>query len=234
MARGDRRGSPGASKGQGRRDDHHGPARRDRNDRTETASPKTDWRDRPPREKPHGDKLLSRVDRPRGAPRSGFGGRPEDRRPERKDRYDARAPKVDWRARPPRSKPHGDALPVPPPRDRQRDPRDQNRGNETGRSGGPRPALNEWRRDAARQSSVPREKPHGDPLKPGGRPFDRKKFPRNQGPDEPRGPVRPRGPNREPRPGEPPEPTPPPRPSEPVIPPPGPPERGRRRPPRLR
>lgn len=51
---------------------------------------------------------------------------------------------------------------------------------------------------------------------------------RAQGPEETRPPQRPRGPDREPKPNEAPEPTAPPRPDVPVIPPPGPPERGAR------
>lgn len=75
----------------------------------------------------------------------------------------------------------------------------------------------------------------------GQRRFDRRPFekrveqwtgPRNQSTNEPRpAPPRPERPNREPRRREGDEPTPPPRPSEPITAPPGPPERGRRRPP---
>ena len=60
-----------------------------------------------------------------------------------------------------------------------------------------------------------------------GRSFDRSSFAR--GSNEEPAPPRPRGPNREPRPSEDPKPTPPPRPNDPVITPPGPPERGRRK-----
>ena len=52
----------------------------------------SDWRNRPPREKPHGDKLA-----PRGAG------------PRRFDKP-AGPPRDDWRNRPPREKPHGDPL----------------------------------------------------------------------------------------------------------------------------
>jgi hypothetical protein len=58
------------------------------------------------------------------------------------------------------------------------------------------------------------------------RPWERKPWVRGQGTEEPAQPPRPRGPNREPRPDEEPEPTPPPRPAQPIVPPPGPPERG--------
>jgi hypothetical protein len=50
---------------------------------------------------------------------------------------------------------------------------------------------------------------------------------RDQGIEEPQ-PPRPRGPNREPHPSEKPEPTPPPHADQPIVPPPGPPERGHR------
>jgi len=77
-------------------------------------------------------------------------------------------------------------------------------------------------------------KPHGDPLhRPlSRRPPERERFrpgQRGQGTEESPVPPRPPGPSREQRPSEAPEPTTPPRPSEPVIMPPGPPERGRKR-----
>jgi hypothetical protein len=67
----------------------------------------------------------------------------------------------------------------------------------------------------------------------GGRGFEQKSFARNQGPPEPRPSPSEKPPREgtEPRPREGTEPTPPPRPSEPIVPPPGPPERGHRRPP---
>lgn len=72
------------------------------------------------------------------------------------------------------------------------------------------------------------DRPSGPRVARDPRGFQKKFFPRNQGTNEPAKPPRPAGPSREPRPREGNEPTPPPRPSEPVIPPPGPPERGRR------
>ena len=60
------------------------------------------------------------------------------------------------------------------------------------------------------------------------RPWERKPWVRGQGTEEPQQPPRPRGPNREPRPDEEPEPSPPPRPDQPIVPAPGPPERGAR------
>jgi len=82
--------------------------------------------------------------------------------------------------------------------DRPQDSRNQSRGRP--------PAKGGWR-----------PKPGGSSRKPGFR---------GQGTEEPQEPQRPRGPNREPRPDETPEPTPPPRPTDPIVPPPGPPERG--------
>lgn len=80
----------------------------------------------------------------------------------------------------------------------------------------------------------PAAKPHGDPLhRPfSRRPPERERFrsrQRGQGTKEPQSPPPPPGPSREPRPSEAPEPTTPPRPTEPVIMPPGPPERGKKR-----
>jgi hypothetical protein len=72
--------------------------------------------------------------------------------------------------------------------------------------------------------AVSRSRPQGNSFRES-RPWERKPF-RGQGTAEPPQPPKPRGPNREPRRNQTPEPTPPPRPDEPVIPPPGPPERG--------
>jgi hypothetical protein len=173
--------------------------------------PRNDWRDRSPREKPPGDAL--RPEGRRFSDDAGRPGGPRQPRPERRP-HDARGasgrplPKGDWRARPPREKPHGDKL-VP-------------RGGGERRFDKPAaPPRGDWR------DRAPREKPHGDPLARGSRPFDRKQFPRSQNVEEPPPPPRPRGPNREPGPSEVPPPSAPPRPSEPVVPPPGPPERGR-------
>jgi hypothetical protein len=133
--------------------------------------PKADWQARPPREKPHGDALRRDAaarfapregDRPRGP--KGFP-RDRDRRPDDRARA-PRPPKADWQARPPREKPHGDALrrdaaprfapregdrprgPKGFPRDRDRRPDDRARA--------PRPPKADW------QARPPREKPHGD------------------------------------------------------------------------
>ena len=74
------------------------------------------------------------------------------------------------------------------------------------------------------QGSRPQGKrPFGDR-----RPWERKPWVRGQGTEEPQPPPGPRGPNREPRPNEEPEPSPPPRPDQPIVPAPGPPERGAR------
>lgn len=69
--------------------------------------------------------------------------------------------------------------------------------------------------------------PHGDPLRRQvKRPFERREFTRAQGTGEPEPPTPPRDPDHEPRPGQSPGPDAPPRPSEPIVPAPGPPERG--------
>ncbi len=128
-------------------------------------------RERPPREKPHGDPLRHEA-APRFTPREGDGPRgpkgfprDRDRRPDDRARA-PRPPKADWQARPPREKPHGDALrrdavprftpregdrprgPKGFPRDRDRRPDDRARA--------PRPPKADW------QARPPREKPHGD------------------------------------------------------------------------
>jgi hypothetical protein len=163
-------------------------------------------------------------------PRQRFKDAQKDRNQERRRERFAR------KNRPPREKPHGDPLPAgsrPSWRDKPkgrttgawrgggtaagRKPRPQNTTGAPGERGKRPPA---WR-------DTPREKPHGDPLRGQGRAFVLNRFARNQGTEEPRTPPRPPGPNREPRPGDVPKPMPPPRPSEPVVPPPGPPERGR-------
>ena len=89
-----------------------------------------------------------------------------------------------------------------------------------------------------RKNAPPRERPQGAPPREEARPrselkkesshkpWQRKRWIRGQGTEEPRQPPRPRGPNREPKPSEEPEPTPPPREKQPTVPPPGPPERG--------
>jgi hypothetical protein len=119
------------------------------------------------------------------------------------------------------------------PRDGSREPRAredrpwrpaEGQGDRNNRGGAPGPGRDRVRDDDRR----PGGRDAGSTTRDGSaRRFERKGFERNQGTEEPRTPPRPRGPNREPRPNETPEPTPPPRPSEPVVPPPGPPERGR-------
>jgi hypothetical protein len=195
---------------------------------------------RPPREKPQGDPLRNDIAGPRA-------------RSQQKPAWTDRPPRKEWKDRPSGAPPAGPkrwtaereggpaAPPVPPKRSQfQREggrdrapkpPRDERgeskrpfvpRGDRAFSSGprDERKGFNEW---------TPKEKPHGDKLGPNvARGFKpREGFERNQGTEEPQPPPRPRGPNREPRPDESPEPGPPPRPSEPVIPPPGPQERGR-------
>jgi hypothetical protein len=84
-----------------------------------------------------------------------------------------------------------------------------------------------WGTDRARQE--PRNRPPRESRGP--RAFEKKTFVRNERKNETPAAPPPDETRREPRPREGTEPTPPPRPSEPVIPAPGPPERGRRRPP---
>ena len=77
--------------------------------------------------------------------------------------------------------------------------------------------------DAKKQRNATLRKERWQRKPPGKRPWMRA-----QGTEEPQQPQRPRSPDREPKPDETPEPTPPPRPDVPVVPPSGPPERGRR------
>jgi hypothetical protein len=172
---------------------------------------------RPPREKPHGDKLRAREDRPAG--------------PKRENRPGAPKRQGSWREG-----------------GRDGGPKREESRREGGREGGPRDERRPWQEHRDRKPAAPREKPHGDklqprrrsePRSPGARTFHSEprgeRNPanewreRNQGTEEPPAPPAPRGPNREPRPHENPEPSGPPRPSEPTVPPPGPPERGRKR-----
>ena len=208
--------------------------------------PRQAWGDRPPRAKTHGDARGAWADRPfKQRPPGAPSGRPK-----------WPAANTDWRggARPREDRGKGRLKAAPtredrPPMNQWR--REDHRGKERLKAApavGDRPPLNQWRREDHRGKRPhnaaptterakaaptghrpPREKPHGDPLRRGGRPFDRKRFPRSQGTEEPHAPPRPRSPNREPRPDEIPAPSPPPRPTEPVIMPPGPPERGGRR-----
>jgi hypothetical protein len=157
----------------------------------------------------------------------------EQRGPKPPSGGDSRSGRRDWTAKPPREKPHGDALTRPPhapgarggdrgqtsePRG-DRKPRDEGRGTYRGEGHG----NNSWKpkppRDERNTNSGERR-----PFTPRG--FQRDTARGGAGQEPPR-PAAPQGPNREPRPSERPEPSPPPRPSEPVIPPPGPPERGR-------
>ena len=219
--------------------------------------PKGDWRDRPPREKPHGDKLRPPSFRPRDDRGPRDERRPWENRPPRSDfkreDQDVRRggpsgpPKGDWRDRPKSG----------PPRSGDREGWRDRPKSFAPREDRPR---GDWR------DRPPREKPHGDKIqaqkdhgwrrdagpatpKPtggSGRPFERKQFdrkgppprgdwrdrnarggPRGQGTEEPPPPARPRGPNREPRRSEEPPPQVPPRPNDPREPPPSPPERGR-------
>ncbi len=223
-----------------------GPAARDRGRaglptgdaaRDRSAGFTSDWRKpssapRPPRDESRPAKPFREG---RHAPRPVTGERSGSGKPDWRDRPRAPkgdGPRADWRARGQQTKPHGDRFDAHVPRDRRPDsrgPAPRNDGNRPGGGGAPRAT---WPRDNQRRTGAPPDKPHGDPLRPGGRRFDRKEHPRNQGVAEPQPPPRPRGPNREPKPSEKPEPGAPPRPSEPVIPPPGPPERGRLRKPR--
>lgn len=122
----------------------------------------------------------------------------------------------------PREKPHGHPLRSKATPPRRRDQR-ANRDSHVGRAFTARPANPKGSPHASRDR-------RGGPFQRDGgsrRPFERKRFERNQATEEPREPPRPRDPDREPRPDEVPRPAPPPRPSEPVISPPAPPERGR-------
>jgi len=195
-----------------------------------------DWhdRERPPREKPHGDQVLRPPPPSKHAPHQ----RPEARPPSG--------------SRPPSgARPRGESRPRADSQNRHSGQRREWQNREQRPDRGNRDHDRDWR-DRERP---PREKPHGDPLtrpprrenraqtdrpapptkrsdtrSPGARPFrPRNPFERNQRPNEAATPPRPSGPNREPPPSEQSEPTPPPRPSEPAVLPPGPPERGRAR-----
>ena len=220
--------------------------------------PRGDWKARPPREKPHGDKFAPRDERPNRFDSQRRGGgfdRPANRearpprekphgdkfapRDERPNRFDSQRRGAAFdrpanrEARPPREKPHGDKFAGRP---------------QEGARGRPPGTGEDWRKGLPRDSwrDGPRDKPHGDKLRGAttARPFSaRQRFDRrdndvaetkqagvrNQSSEEPPAPPRPRGPNREPRPSDNPAPSAPPQPSEPEIPPPGPPERGRLR-----
>lgn len=135
--------------------------------------------------------------------------------------------------------------PSAPPRGREwrpggehRDPRQKFKDAKQARNAAQRKRKFERRQRFADDGGAGRvSRPHGG----GQRRVDRRPFekwnerrsgPRNQSTNEPRpAPPRPDRPNREPRRREGDEPTPPPKPSEPITAPPGPPERGRRRPP---
>ena len=151
--------------------------------RGESSSGRRDWTAKPPREKPHGDKL-TRPPRPTGpsGDRGGYRGTPNDSR---------------WNQK----------------------PRPEGRGTYRGEGHG----TNSWKPKPPRDERAPNSGERR-PFAPRG--FERDRA-RGGGAQDPQPPPKPRGPNREPRPSEQPEPSPPPRPSEPVIPPPGPPERGR-------
>jgi hypothetical protein len=151
-------------------------------------------RERPPREKPHGDPLR-REAAPRFTPRDGERPRApkgfppdRDRRPDDRRARAPRPPKTDWQARPPREKPHGDPMrrdgaPRFTPRDgeRPRGPkgwsRDRERRPDDRGARGPRPPKTDW------QARPPREKPHGDPMRRDGAP----RFTPRDG-ERPRGP----------------------------------------------
>ena len=167
--------------------------------------------------------------RTQGPPRAGGardgGDRPADVRP-REER--PRGPRPEWRNRdrpaPPkfgdrrggpslgRRSSEGAKAPGPPARDGVK--RDWNKSREArgDRPGPPRdhPPRQEWR---DRDRPAPPKRDWHKPRE-GGRPFQQKRFERNQGTEEPQAPPRPRGPNREPRPSETPNPGLPPRPSE--------------------
>jgi len=200
--------------------------------------PRKDWKDRPPREKPHGDKLVPRGDRSARHNQDRRGGWSASV-PDKRGGWSG-PPDRSHGARPPRPKPHADTM---------RTRGDGQTRHDQERRGRPPGSREDWRKDLSRDSwrDAPREKPHGDKLPPASttRPFrPRERFERgdkgaprsdarastpsrDQGTDEPQAPPRPRDPNREPRPSENPAPSPPQRPTEPAIRPPGPPERGR-------
>ena len=107
------------------------------------------------------------------------------------------------------------------------------RGQVSAKPQGNRPPFNKPHGDRPHGSRPQSSRPQGS--RPQGkrpfgdrRPWERKPWVRGQGTEEPQPPPGPRGPNREPRPNEEPEPSPPPRPDQPIVPAPGPPERGAR------
>jgi hypothetical protein len=80
-----------------------------------SGSPGGDRSGRPPREKPHGDKLrakFGRQDRPRRDQRDN--GRPQDRPFSNWKGGPSASAQAGWKNRPPRERPHGDALRVKP------------------------------------------------------------------------------------------------------------------------
>lgn len=112
-----------------------------------------------------------------------------------------------------------------------RDPRQPFRDAKKARNAAHRKRKFE-RRQQWSEARAPRQPANRPPHEwRGPRGFEKKMFGRNQQRTEPPTGPPPEETRREPRPREGTEPTPPPRPSEPVIQPPGPPERGRRRPP---
>jgi hypothetical protein len=110
-----------------------------------------------------------------------------------------------------------------------RDPRQPYRDARKARNAANRKSKFERRRtsSASRGAQEPKNRPPREWRAPRG--LEKKVFVRNQERTDPQTPPPPDEIRREPRPREGTEPTPPPRPSEPVIPAPGPPERGRRR-----
>jgi hypothetical protein len=205
---------PPAADRDSRRTEHRNTEYRDRDakrpPRPRPSGSSRDWNAKPLREKPHGDKLT---------------------RPSRSQAYGSSR---DWNAKPPREKPHGDKLTRPPhprhDRDREKSfrPREESRWTNKARDEGRGTFRGQGHGDNTWKARPPRDERSMESTKP--RPFAPRAFERerkrgtNSGepPSQP-----PRRPNPDPRPNENPAPSPPPRPSEPIVPPPGPPERGR-------
>jgi hypothetical protein len=169
--------------------------------------------------------------RHRDEPRKVGGSRDRDRhesRPPREDRFRQAPPREKWTDRERGSGPKKHASSA-----REGRPAAPKGRWDTKREGRPAAPRRKW--DAPREHGTASPKREWDTPRERGPASPKREWDarreggiRHQGTEEPTPPPRPR-PNREPRPSETPQPSPPPRPSEPGIPPPEPPERGRRR-----
>ena len=117
---------------------------------------------------------------------------------------------------------------VGPPSSRPQGSRPQGTRPLAAKPQGNRPPFNRPQGERPHGSRPQESRPQGKRPFGDRRPWERKPWVRGQGTEEPQQPPGPRGPNREPRPNEEPEPSPPPRPDQPIVPAPGPPERGAR------